>query len=90
MFVFLYLTDHPQHGSRILSAVIFALGRDGAVHTRRLLHGDVPVPPSDGEEGGVVETMIDVRMFTVGPVQENCYFVRRPDATVCDRDRSGR
>jgi hydroxyacylglutathione hydrolase len=26
--------------------------------------------------------MIDVRMFTVGPVQENCYFVRRPEATV--------
>jgi glyoxylase-like metal-dependent hydrolase (beta-lactamase superfamily II) len=25
--------------------------------------------------------MIDVRMFTVGPVQENCYFVRRPGAT---------
>ena len=25
MFIFLYLTDHPQHGSRILSAVIFAL-----------------------------------------------------------------
>ena len=24
--------------------------------------------------------MIDVRSFTVGPVQENCYFVRRPDA----------
>ena len=24
--------------------------------------------------------MIDVRMFTVGPVQENCFFVRRPDA----------
>jgi hydroxyacylglutathione hydrolase len=24
--------------------------------------------------------MIDVRMFTVGPVQENCYVVRRPDA----------
>jgi len=24
--------------------------------------------------------MIDVRMFTVGPVQENCYFVRRLDA----------
>lgn len=24
--------------------------------------------------------MIDVRMFTVGPVQENCYFVRRPAA----------
>jgi glyoxylase-like metal-dependent hydrolase (beta-lactamase superfamily II) len=24
--------------------------------------------------------MIDVRMFTVGPLQENCYFVRRPGA----------
>jgi hydroxyacylglutathione hydrolase len=24
--------------------------------------------------------MLDVRMFTVGPVQENCFFVRRPDA----------
>jgi glyoxylase-like metal-dependent hydrolase (beta-lactamase superfamily II) len=24
--------------------------------------------------------MIDVRMFTVGPVEENCYFVRRPGA----------
>ena len=24
--------------------------------------------------------MIDVRMFTVGPVQENCYFIRRPGA----------
>jgi len=24
--------------------------------------------------------MIDVRAFTVGPVQENCYFVRRPGA----------
>ena len=25
--------------------------------------------------------MIDVRMFTVGPVQENCFVVRRPEAT---------
>jgi len=25
MFVFLYLTDHPQHGSRIFSALVFAL-----------------------------------------------------------------
>jgi hydroxyacylglutathione hydrolase len=24
--------------------------------------------------------MIDVRMFTVGPVQENCYIVRRPES----------
>jgi glyoxylase-like metal-dependent hydrolase (beta-lactamase superfamily II) len=27
--------------------------------------------------------MIDVRTFTVGPVQENCYFVRRPGADTC-------
>ena len=25
MFVFLYLTDHPKHGSRIVSAVLFAV-----------------------------------------------------------------
>ncbi len=25
--------------------------------------------------------MIDVRSFTVGPIQENCYIVRRPDAS---------
>jgi hydroxyacylglutathione hydrolase len=25
--------------------------------------------------------MIDVRAFTVGPIQENCYFVRRPQGT---------
>jgi hypothetical protein len=25
MFVFLYLTEHPKHGSRIVSALIFAL-----------------------------------------------------------------
>lgn len=37
--------------------------------------------PADEEEGGHVGTMIDVRAFTVGPIQENCYFVRRPDAT---------
>ena len=24
MFVFLYLTDHPKHGSRVLAAVVFA------------------------------------------------------------------
>jgi len=27
--------------------------------------------------------MIDVRMLTVGPVQENCYFVRQPGAETC-------
>ncbi len=30
----------------------------------------------DGEARGHGEAMIDVRAFTVGPVQENCYFVR--------------
>jgi hydroxyacylglutathione hydrolase len=32
------------------------------------------------EAGGHDATMIDVRAFTVGPIQENCYVVRRPDA----------
>jgi glyoxylase-like metal-dependent hydrolase (beta-lactamase superfamily II) len=39
------------------------------------------VAPAHEEEGGRDATMIDVRAFTVGPIQENCYFVRRPDAT---------
>ena len=39
--------------------------------------------PADGQEGAG-RLMIDVRMLTVGPVQENCYIVRRPGA-----DRGG-
>jgi hydroxyacylglutathione hydrolase len=39
------------------------------------------VAPAHEEEGGRVAPMIDVRAFTVGPIQENCYFVRRPQAT---------
>jgi glyoxylase-like metal-dependent hydrolase (beta-lactamase superfamily II) len=38
------------------------------------------VAPAYEEEGGRGATMIDVRAFTVGPIEENCYFVRRPDA----------
>ncbi len=38
--------------------------------------------PADGQEaGGCPAAMIDVRCFTVGPLEENCYIVRRPDAT---------
>ena len=38
--------------------------------------------PADGQEaGGHAAAMIDVRSFTVGQLQENCYVVRRPDAT---------
>ena len=38
--------------------------------------------PADGQEaGGRASTMIDVRSFTVGPLQENAYIVRRSDAT---------
>lgn len=32
-------------------------------------------------EAGTADEVIDARMFTVGPVQENCYVVRRPQAT---------
>jgi hydroxyacylglutathione hydrolase len=34
------------------------------------------VAPADEEEGAVA--VIDARMFTVGPLQENCYIVRAP------------
>src|SRR5205085_1575199 len=46
------------------------------LRARGLLHGAVPVPQTDAQEGGRGWEMIDVRMFTVGPVQENCFFVR--------------
>jgi hydroxyacylglutathione hydrolase len=36
------------------------------------------VAPPDEEEGGIA--VIDARMFTVGPLQENCYIVRAPGA----------
>ncbi len=36
--------------------------------------------PTDGQEGVRLAAMIDVRAFTVGPIQENCYFVRRAQA----------
>jgi hydroxyacylglutathione hydrolase len=38
------------------------------------------VAPADAS-GGAVDDVIDARMFTVGPVQENCYVVRRPDSS---------
>jgi hydroxyacylglutathione hydrolase len=37
------------------------------------------VAPADGEEAG--RQVIDVNMATVGPAQENCFFVRRPGAS---------
>ncbi len=32
-------------------------------------------------QAGTADDVIDARMFTVGPVQENCYVVRLPDAS---------
>ena len=31
-------------------------------------------------QAGATDDVIDARMFTVGPVQENCYIVRQPNA----------
>jgi hydroxyacylglutathione hydrolase len=36
--------------------------------------------PADAQTG-TAAVVIDARVFTVGPVQENCYVVRRPDAS---------
>jgi hydroxyacylglutathione hydrolase len=38
------------------------------------------VAPADAQ-AGTADDVIDARMFTVGPVQENCYVVRRPNAS---------
>jgi hydroxyacylglutathione hydrolase len=32
-------------------------------------------------QAGTADDVIDARMFTVGPVQENCYIVRQPNAS---------
>src|SRR5581483_8396401 len=59
--------------------------RARAVHPGRLLHGDVHVQPAPEAKPAVGTadpqvSALDVRMFTVGPVQENCFIVRRKDA----------
>jgi hydroxyacylglutathione hydrolase len=38
------------------------------------------VAAADGQAGQAGEAVIDVRMFTVGPLQENCFFVRAKDS----------
>src|SRR5207248_3182184 len=62
------------------------LHRGGApdLHPRRLLPGAdaLPAPPAQGRWRRIrlrpdAAEMIDVRMFTVGPVQENCFIVRQ-------------
>src|SRR5215217_2695607 len=43
----------------------------------RLLHRSLPVPAPPADEGGpgtgTGKALMDVRMFTVGPVAENCF-----------------
>ena len=73
--IFLLVTTHKPATS---VAVRRVRGRD--LHPRRLLHRDVPVAPAHAQ-AGTADDVIDARMFTVGPVQENCYVVRRPNAS---------
>ena len=54
--------------------------RSADLHPHRLLRRDVPVASTDAQTG-TADVVIDARMFTVGPVQENCYVVRRPNAS---------
>src|SRR6266516_1140874 len=51
-----------------------------ALHPDGLLHGPVPLPPSPGQEAGEAEAVMDIRMFTVGPVAENCFLFRQDGA----------
>src|SRR5207248_3198663 len=52
--------------------------RARAVRPGRLLPRAVLVSPAPAQEGD--RTVIDVRMSTVGPVQENCFIVRQEGA----------
>ena len=80
MFIFLALVGPKSH--RIESALFFAVFAcaiyipggyyiEMFMYRRRL---------QKKQQGGASQ-MIDARMFTVGPVQENCFIVRRKDAT---------
>ena len=50
----------------------------------------VPVPPAASARRRRGKPMIDVRMFTVGPVQENCFIVRAKDSDRGADRRPGR
>src|SRR5262249_55813950 len=51
--------------------------RADRLHPDGLLPRPVPVPAAHARAG---EALMDVRMFTVGPVQENCFVARRDGA----------
>jgi len=84
MFLFLLVTDHTKKGSPIVTAITFAIIAlviyvpagyylERFLWRRRMAKMGTPC---DGVEAG----MADVRMFTVGPLQENCFLVRSPDS----------
>ena len=50
------------------------------LHPARLLHRPVHLPPPAAPEARSAAKLMDVRMFTVGPVQENSFLVRRDGA----------
>ena len=74
IFVFLLITNK----FRVLPALVFADPGDAALHPVGLLPRRLPVPALPAKAAAAA--VIDARMFTVGPVQENAYIVRLPDA----------
>ena len=79
--MFFFLLGHQKSRGRAGAGVRRV--RDGALHPARLLHATVAsTAPAQAAESSGRSELIDVRMFTVGPVQENCFIVaprrRRP------------
>ena len=84
MIVFAFLLLTAKGKNKLPVAVAFTAVAIADLHPGRLLPRDVPVPKADAQEqdaGGKGAEMLDVRMFTVGPVAENCFIVREPGAT---------
>ena len=90
MFVFLVVTTKknpiPVAASFALIAMLLYVPAgyyfELMLYRRRMRRKTAgPTQPPRGKEGGQVSAELDVRMFTVGQLQENCYVVRRPNAT---------
>ena len=74
MFVFLLL--HRKGKTAVAARSLFAVFAMRALHPVGVLPGRRICTAAQPAQEGSAGAVIDVRMFTVGPVQENCYIVR--------------
>jgi len=84
MFAFILVTNKKSKDP-ILAALVFGFLALAIYVPAGYYLGDVPVStPPAAQDGGQMSDAgspkVDVRMFTVGPVQENCFIVRAQDS----------